>query len=228
MVSKQLFFPVVAIFFCLPVFSQTIEKTIKLPEPALKGKKTFEEVLLKRRSIRLYKDDALLLTQISQLMFAAQGITAPWGGRTSPSAGATYPVEIYLVAGNVEGLKPGLYHYIVSSHSLVQKASGDIRKMLSLAALKQKSIEKAPATIVIAAEFSRTTGRYGERGIRYVYMEAGHVSQNIYLQAESIGLGTVAIGAFDDKLVKDIMKINQDVLYLMPVGKKSSEGEEHD
>ncbi len=168
-------------------------------------------------------DEKISIRELSQLLWAAQGITAKWGGRTVPSAGATYPLEIYVAVGNVEYLEPGVYHYIPGNHKIEKLISQDIRDKLCRAAFGQKSIEKAPATIVIAAEFSRTRKRYGERATRYVYMEAGHAGQNLYLQAEALGLGTVAIGAFDDNQVKGILKIKEDVLYLMPVG-KSIEG----
>ncbi|MCX7705344.1 MAG: SagB/ThcOx family dehydrogenase [bacterium] len=191
-----------------------------LPAPDVKGKVSLEQTLAKRRSIREYRDEKLTIKELGQLLWAAQGITANWGGRTSPSAGATYPLEIYVAAGNVEMLEPGVYHYIPEYHRIERVLNQDIRNKLCIAALGQKPIEKAPATIIIAANFSRTKKRYGERATRYVYMEVGHAGQNVYLQAEALGLGTVAIGAFDDGQIKDILKIKEDVLYLFPVGKK--------
>jgi SagB-type dehydrogenase family enzyme len=179
-----------------------------------------EEALLKRRSIRSYKNESLSLEEVSQLLWSAQGETTSWGERTAPSAGATYPLEIYLVAGDVEGLDSGLYHYNPSNHSLILVKEGDLRRELAHAALDQYMIARAPITIVICAEFKRTTGRYGERGIRYVLMEVGHVGQNIHLQAEALNLGTVVIGAFYDEDVKEILGVKEEPLYLMPVGKK--------
>jgi len=198
---------------------QTVN-AIKLPAPLLKGNLSVEEALFRRRSVREYRDEPLTVGEVGQLLWSAQGITAGWGGRTAPSAGATYPLEVYLVAGKVEGLKPGLYLYLPSSHNLVRTIEGDLRKNLALAAFGQKMIEAAPATIVIVGAFHRTTVRYGDRGFRYVYMEAGHAGENIYLQAEASGLATVGIGAFNDKVVKEILKLKEDPIYLMPVGKK--------
>ncbi len=195
-----------------------MEKKIALPSPTGKGKVSLEEVLTRRRSRRAYKAQALTLAEVSQLLWAAQGITASWGGRTTPSAGATFPLEVYLVAGEVVGLSPGLYHYQPSAHSLVKIRDGDLRKELSGAALGQEMIETAPVTMVIVAVYQRTTKRYRERGVRYVHMEVGHCGQNIYLQAEAMGMGTVAVGAFSDQMVKEILKIKEEPLYLMPVG----------
>jgi len=193
---------------------------INLPEPRFKSSISVEEALLKRRSIRNYKNESLSLEEVSQLLWSAQGETTPWGEKTAPSAGATYPLEIYLVAGNVEGIEPGLYHYNPPNHNLILVKEGDFRRELTRAALGQDMIARAPVTIVICAEFKRTTGRYGERGIRYVLMEVGHVGQNIHLQAEALNLGTVVIGAFYDEDVKEILGVKEEPLYLMPVGKK--------
>ncbi len=191
-----------------------------MPPPEKKGKFSLEETIAKRRSIRHYSNEKLSIKEIGQLLWSAQGITADWGGRSSPSAGATYPLEIYIVAGNVEGLKPGLYQYIPQSHSLKLISDVDLRNQLTAAAYGQQMIKNAPATIVIAADFSRTTRRYGDRGIMYVHIEVGHAGQNIYLQAEALELGTVAIGAFNEKQVKILLGIKESPLYIMPVGKK--------
>ncbi len=193
---------------------------IKLPSPDFKGKMSVEEALKSRRSVRSYRQVPLTLKELSQILWATDGKTAEWGGRTAPSAGATYPLEIYVVVGNVEGLKPGLYHYEIDSHSLTMVKEGDLRVELSKAALNQLSIRIAPITIIISGIFERTTKRYGKRGERYVYMEVGHCGQNIHLQAESLGLGTVMIGAFEDDKVKNVLGIKENVFYLCPVGKK--------
>jgi SagB-type dehydrogenase family enzyme len=198
---------------------EKMKEEIKLPAAQLTGKVSLEEVLSARRSVRDYKDSTLSLQEVAQLLWAAQGITADWGGRTAPSAGATYPLEVYVVVGKVEGLKPGLYHYIPSSHSLRKILEGDLREQLSSSALGQRCVAEAPVTVVVAAIFGRTTGRYGKRGIRYVHMEVGHVGQNICLQAKTLGLATVMIGAFRDEVVKDILKLKEDPFYLIPVGK---------
>jgi SagB-type dehydrogenase family enzyme len=194
-----------------------MSKEIKLPRAKEKGFTSIEETLNQRRSVRDYKKAPLDLEQISQLLWAASGKNLY--RRTAPSAGATYPLEIYLVVGEVEGLDPGIYHYSSARSSLVRIKEQDIRKTLSAAALAQRMIEKAPINIIIAADYGRTTGHYGQRGIRYVHMEVGHVGQNISLQANALSLGTVMIGAFDDKQVKEILGINEDPLYIIPVGK---------
>lgn len=194
---------------------------MKLPKPRYKSEVSVEEALLKRRSVRVYKKSPLTIEEVSQLLWAAYGITAEWGGKTCPSAGATYPLVIYLVAGEVKDLKPGVYQYIPEEHSIKLILEKDVRKELMAAAWQQEYILNAPINIIIAANYERTTSHYGERGIRYVHMEVGHCGQNIHLQCETMGLGTVVIGAFNDKEVKKILKIKEEVLYIMPVGRKS-------
>ena len=190
---------------------------IDLPKPKGRGVVSIEETLNKRKSVRDYKSGPLGLEQISQLLWAGSGKNLY--RRTAPSAGATYPLEIYLVVGEVEGLEPGIYHYSSSGHSLRSIKEQDIRNRLSAAALEQRMITRAPINIVIAADYVRTTRRYGPKGIRYVHMEAGHVGQNISLQANALSLGTVMIGAFDDQQVREILGIDEEPLYIIPVGK---------
>ena len=158
---------------------------LELPAPVHYGNLSLEAAFLGRRSIRNYKEDPLDLKEISQLLWAAQGITRPGGYRTCPSAGALYPLEIQLVAGRVDGLLCGSYSYDCANHAISYKNEKDIRRELALAALGQPMISRAPATIAIYAIFERTTRKYGERGIRYIFMEAGHAAQNIHLQAVS-------------------------------------------
>jgi SagB-type dehydrogenase family enzyme len=197
------------------------EDRISLPAPKTSGTVPVEEALLNRRSVREYAEIPLEPDEISQLLWAAQGLTGPSGLRAAPSAGALYPLEIYVACGNVTGLPPGLYHYIPGSHALERVSGRDVREDLYLKALQQSTVRDAPAVIILAADYNRTMGKYGERGIRYVHMEAGHVSENIYLQAYALGIGTVAIGAFDDNGVQSVLGLpqNQVPLYLMPVGK---------
>ncbi len=194
---------------------------IKLPTPDLKGDLSIEETLLARRSVRSYVDEPLELKWVSQLLWAAQGITYEARGfRTAPSAGATFPLEIYLAAGKVNDLRPGLYKYDPSGHLLVRVGDTDIRGNLAGAALGQGQVRRAPAVIIIAADYNRTAQRYGDRAVRYVHMEVGHAGQNICLQAITYGLGTVIVGAFDDDQVKKVLGLpeNEDPLYLIPVG----------
>ncbi|MEO0096884.1 MAG: SagB/ThcOx family dehydrogenase [candidate division WOR-3 bacterium] len=207
------------LIFLISLFGEKGGK-MKLPKPRYKSEVSVEEALLKRRSVRSYKKSPLTLEEVSQLLWAAYGITTDWGGKTCPSAGATYPLVIYLVVGEVKDLKPGVYQYLPEEHSIKLVSEKDVRKELTEAAWQQEYISNAPINIIIAANYERTTSHYGERGIRYVHMEVGHCGQNIHLQCETMGLGTVVIGAFNDKEVKKILKIKEEVLYIMPVGRK--------
>jgi SagB-type dehydrogenase family enzyme len=196
-----------------------VSNMIKLPEPLRDSNFSLERAINERRSIRSYQDKPLTLKEVSQLLWASQGIVAS-GKRAAPSAGATYPMEIYIMVGNVDGLKAGLYKYHNKEHAIELVKEGDLRKAISDRALRQDMILKAPVTIVIAAVFERTRARYGARAERYVYMEAGHIGQNIMLQATALGLGTVPVGAFIDSEVKSVLGISEDPLYLFPVGWK--------
>jgi SagB-type dehydrogenase family enzyme len=199
-----------------------IGERIKLPEPRYESETSVEEALLQRRSIRAYSGENLTIEEVSQLLWAAQGITASWGGRTAPSAGALYPLELYVVVGTVEGLESGVYRYRPEKHELEKVKDGDVRAELADAALDQECIQDAAINIVFTAVYERTTGKYGERGIQYVYMEAGHTAQNVYLQADALDLGTVTIGAFSDSDVTDVVGVQEqeNPLYIMPVGRK--------
>jgi SagB-type dehydrogenase family enzyme len=196
-------------------------ETIKLPEPLQDSKTSVEKAILKRRSARSFKDSSLTLAEVSQLLWAAQGITSPRGLRTAPSAGALYPLEVYIVAGNVDALLDGIYHYRPVRHELVRLRKGDKRTELCAAALGQTSVRNAAAVIVFAAVYEKTTVKYGDRGIQYVHMETGHAAQNVFLQAVPLNLGTVVIGAFYDDGVRKVLKMSdrEKPLYLMPVGR---------
>jgi SagB-type dehydrogenase family enzyme len=198
-------------------------ESFKLPQPKLSSKTSVEEALSKRRSVRDYGEDSLSIEEISQLLWSAQGITVKWGGRTAPSAGALYPLEIYVIVGKIKGLTPGLYHYDPEKHAVTKKADGDLRQKLTEASLYQDEITRAPATFVITAVYERTMKKYEQRGIQYVHMEVGAVAENIYLQAETLNLGTVFIGAFEDEKVKKAMGIKEEPLGIMPVGEKSTD-----
>lgn len=200
--------------------SQVEGEIMKLPKPRFSSSMSVEETLAQRRSVRDYSEDSLSLEEVSQLLWAAQGVTSEWGGRTAPSAGALYPLEIYLLAGEVRELDTGLYHYNPAQHALTMKKKGDLRQKMTEASLDQDEISRAPVTIIISAAYERTTGKYGDRTLRYVHMEVGSAAENIYLQAESLELGTVFIGAFDDEEVKAVLGIEEEPLGIMPVGKK--------
>ena len=196
---------------------------VDLPPPETTGVMSVEEAIARRRSIRSYTDEPLSLQDISQLVWSAQGITDPGRRfRAAPSAGATYPLEVYVVVGTngVTGLAEGVYHYDPIEHQLENVLRGDLRSSLANAALGQGWVREAPVNIVIAAVYERTTGRYGDRGIRYVHMEAGHVGQNLYLQAVARGLGMVVVGAFHDDQVQALLQLPEDQkpLYIIPIG----------
>jgi len=197
------------------------KRTIRLPEPRKESSFSLEKALQERRSVRVYTKESLSLADLSQLLWAAQGITAAGGLRTAPSAGALYPLEIYVVAGAVVSLPAGVYQYEPGGHKLVWKKAGDLRQDLYQQALRQEWVRKAPVCLVIAGVYERTTVKYGERGKRYVHMEVGHACENIYLQAKALGLGTVTIGAFQDKAVQQLLGMRWDErpFSLMPVGK---------
>ncbi|MCS7281202.1 MAG: SagB/ThcOx family dehydrogenase [Desulfobacterota bacterium] len=194
---------------------------IALPEPAKKGSMSLEESIFLRRSVREFSDTALTINELSQLLWASQG-TVKSGRRSVPSAGALYPLEIYAVCGNVKGIEPGIYKYDVKRHGLVRILSGDRRAALASSALGQYWVKNAPVSIVVSAVYERTTRKYGERGIRYVHMEVGHVGQNVLLQAVALNLGAVPVGAFYDEDVKRVLNLPKDEhpLYIIPVGKE--------
>ena len=196
------------------------QEEVILPKPTMSGNNSFEQLLTQRRSSREFRDDALNLKQLGQLLWAAQGITHGVGYRTAPSAGALYPMELYIVAGKVDGLTAGVYHYYPHEHKLLNTYDGDLRNVLANAALHQPWVKQAPVVLVIAAKYARTTRKYGKRGIRYVHIESGSVAQNVYLQAAALGLGTVVVGAFDDDSVAKILRLADDdePLILMPIG----------
>lgn len=195
---------------------------MKLTQPRLDGPLSLEKVIQKRRSIRDYRHDAVELADLAQLLWAAQGITGPTDGhRTAPSAGALYPLEVYIVAGNVTGLGAGVYKYEPQGHALKELRTGDVRNELYRAALQQACVRDAAVVVVLSAVFERTSMKYGQRTERYVHLEIGHAAQNLLLQAVSLGLGSVAVGAFDDALVKEVVRLpkKEAPLYLLPVGK---------
>ena len=195
--------------------------SLTLPEPRRDGAFPLERALSERRSVREFGDAPLRLEELAQLVWAAQGQVAPGGHRTAPSAGALYPLELVVVAGNVRDLPAGVYRYQPSLHRLAPIEEGDRRQQLVEAAWGQRWLAQAPAILVIAAVERRTTAKYGARGVRYVHMEAGHAAQNALLQAIALGLGATVVGAFGDAEVKAAAALPEDAqpLYLIPVGR---------
>ena len=210
---------------------------VSLPQPQIDVTVSVEKALNNRRSRRQFKDEEISLEELSQILWASYGITIPvadnpslrGGLRTAPSAGALYPLEIYIVVGKVRGIEPGVYKYLSQGHKIVRIANGDgkdgkedVRSALSSAALGQEMIKDAPVSLVYTAVPSRTTGRYGKRGQeRYIFIESGHSAENVYLQVEALGLGTCAIGAFSDVGIAEILKLprEEEPLYIMPIGR---------
>ncbi len=199
-------------------------EAIKLPPPVKRGGMPLVEALAVRRTVRDFASRPLDLKQISQLLWGADGTNDPRGHRVAPSAGATYPLDLFLVVGErgVTDLAPGVYHYQVAAHALTLVAPGDMRAAVARASLHQTWMTQAPVMVVITGEYRRCTGRYGERGIRYTHMESGNVSQNLFLAAEALGLGAGIVGAFEDKALAQVLKLPpaHEPLLVMPVGYK--------
>jgi SagB-type dehydrogenase family enzyme len=199
-------------------------EAVKLPTPARKGGMALAEALEARRTVHRFAARPLDLPQVSQLLWGADGISDPRGLRTSPSAGATYPLDLYLVVGErgVTNLPARVYRYLTAEHALAPLAPGDARAAVARASLHQTWMAEAPVMVVITGEYRRCMARYGQRGIRYTHMEAGNVSQNLFLTAEALGLGAGIVGAFDDKALAQVLKLPpaHEPLLVMPVGYK--------
>jgi SagB-type dehydrogenase family enzyme len=195
-------------------------ESIELPAPSREGDVAVERALAERRSVRDYAEVPLPLAALAQLAWAAQGVTHASGYRAAPSAGALYPLELYVVAGDVPGLEAGIYHYVPAEHRLVRHAGGDPRGAVARAALFQSWIADAPAIFVLAGVVERSAAKYGDRALRYVHMEVGHAAQNVYLQTEALGLGTCMVGAFHDGQLKRVLALPEAAvpLALLPVG----------
>ena len=205
----------------LPNNAENLENAETLPALQI-DEDSVAEALYERISTRSFSGEAIDLSDAASLLWAAGGLnidgeTGPT--RTSPSAGGAYPLDFYLVAGNVEDLAPGIYRYDYLNHDLDLVIGEDRRGQLAEAALGQSFIAEAPASIVFVAYFERSTGRYGERGERYVYMDTGYASQSVHLLAVELGLGTVAVGAFDDGEVAAVLETDGAPLKIMPIGR---------
>ena len=194
-----------------------------LPRPTL-GPENFWEALVHRRSIRRYLKRPLTLEDLSQLLFASQGITGEVGRyllRTAPSAGALYPIETYLCVNDISGLNPGLYHFEVQDFILEELAQGEFGSVLAEASLSQPQCAKAPVVFIWSAIPRRTMSKYGSRGMRYIFMDVAHICQNLLLAASAMGLGACPIGAFFDDEINDLLGLDgeeESVVYLATVG----------
>ncbi|HEY6060450.1 MAG TPA: SagB/ThcOx family dehydrogenase [Gemmatimonadales bacterium] len=182
--------------------------------PAVAEHPTLEDTLSRRRSVRLFSDRALSEDEVLKLCWAAQGVTDPKGHRTAPSAGARYPLELYVATPD------GCYAYDPPHHRLLRRTEDDLRAALQWAALSQEAVGQSPAVFVVAAQPARTTAEYGHRGRRYVHLEAGHAAQNLLLEATAMGFGAVPIGAFDDARLREVLDLpaDREVVYLIPIG----------
>lgn len=182
-----------------------------------------ERAIANRRSLRDFSGATMSLAELSHILLYSGGITDKRHGlRAAPSAGATYPIEVYAIVNNVEGLTKGIYRYLISSHELELLREGDFRNEMSQAALGERMFRQANVVLALSAVFQRTQRRYRERAQRYICFEAGHIAQNTYLIATSMGLGTCAIGAFYDDEFNRLLSLdgkNESVLYLIAIGK---------
>jgi SagB-type dehydrogenase family enzyme len=192
----------------------------RLPEPPSASEGCLNTILKARRTTRAFTAQPVSLVEVAQLLWAAQGITAPEGLRTAPSAGALYPLELHLLVGDVDDLPPGHYRYAPVQRALKAVQAGDMRHLIAKAALNQDWVAEAPAIVVVTAIDSRTTSKYGRRGVRYVHMEVGHASQNLLLEAVALGLGGAVVGAFDDADLKQLLRLpgEEHPLAILPVG----------
>jgi SagB-type dehydrogenase family enzyme len=202
---------------------QVKEATMKLQPPEIDGTVSVERAINQRRTIRSFTSGALNLSHLSQLLWSAQGITGSSGfKRAAPSAGALYPMDIYAVVGRegVEQIEAGVYHYEPNGHALSYTTKKDVRDRVAKASLSQMWMASAPLNIVITAEYGRINVKYKERGIRYAMIEAGHIAQNLFLQAEAMGLKAAIVGAFHDNELIEILKIprTHEPLLIMPIG----------
>lgn len=196
---------------------------MKLPPPTRPGSMSVEQAIMQRRTVRAFAQKTLDPDHLSQLLWAASGITGKdHFKRAAPSAGALYPMDVYVLTGqeSVAGIQAGNHRYQPREHRLSPVAGGDMRQQAARACFSQMWMADAPIILVITAQYSRITVKYGERGIRYAMIEAGHIGQNIFLQAQAIGLDAGIVGAFDDRKLISVLSIPSahEPLLLMPVG----------
>jgi SagB-type dehydrogenase family enzyme len=196
---------------------------IKLPDPDEPNGVSFLSILRTRESRREFGERALTPAEVSFILWSTGGAIEGLPNRkVPPSAGACYPLDVYLSVreGGVDGVEPGLYKYLPGRNALEMRKAGDLTEAIVKAALGQEFIGRAPVTVVLTLEYERSTFRYGKRGVRYAHMDAGHAGQNVYLAAESLGLATVAVGAFNDDGLKQVLGLEEELhpICLFPVG----------
>ena len=208
----------------LPLYKEYPDaKVVRLPAPE-ESVAPLVDALNLRKSVRSFSDEAVSMEQLSRLLQSADGITHGWGGmamRTAPSGGALYPVNLYVAVSKVEGLEAGIYHFQPPDSTLELIEAGDFDARLRAAAFDQECVGSSPVAVILTARFERSTKKYADRGYRYTYIEAGAICQNIYLQATALKLGTVAVGAFNDDALNELLKIGgreEASLLIMPVG----------
>jgi SagB-type dehydrogenase family enzyme len=194
---------------------------VVLPAPKTDGTCSLERALQERRSLRAPAATPLTLEEIGQLCWAAQGVTDDKGHRTAPSAMASYPLELYVLAGAVTDLAPGFYHYEPGKHSLTLLAPGDRRTEFDEKAVGQGWAAKAPAIFVISGVAGKMT-RMKERSSQFMWTEAGLAAQGFFLEATALGLGSTYVGGFDPPAARSVLGLpdGEDVLAVLPVGHK--------
>lgn len=225
--GKSKFLPAclqVAAFFVMTLFMEEAymaeNNLYSLPKTVAGDDNPLNPILQQRRTHREFANQSITLEQAAQLLWAAQGITSREGYRTAPSAGALYPLELHLLAGQVEDLPAGSYRYDPARHLLQREKSGDMRQAVVAIALQQEWMAEAPAMVVISAVDARTRKKYGNRGARYVLMEVGHAAQNLLLQAVALDLAGATVGAFEDKRLHELLGLGDEEhpLIILPVG----------
>lgn len=200
----------------------SVMEQIKLPQPETKGTTSLEEAISERRSVRNFKREEVTAEELARLLWSAQGITGTKSmKRAAPSAGALYPLEVYAVVRDSSDISPAVYHYLPEEHELEAVAEGDLSEELAEAALKQMFIAEAPLSLVITGDYEVTASKYGDMAEQYVHLEAGHAAQNVLLQAESLGLGAVPVGAFNEDGIKERLNLpeRQTPFYIIPIGR---------
>jgi len=220
---KKILISILSLFIFLSTMTFAPDKIIELPKPMLKSNKSFEQVLSERRTKRAFSVERVNKRILSQLLWAAQGITDESRNyRTAPSAGALYPLEVYIIVQNkgCEGLENGLYKYIPNENQIEFIKPGDLDSSLANVGYSQDFFARSPICFILTAVPKRTTKKYGERGYRYIHMEVGHVGQNIQLQGTALGLSVGIAGAFKDQKLSELLDLNEEEipLYIMPVG----------